>query len=131
MKFRTNKRNVIKNGTTTIVTGEGDMAEIYTATLKLMTELSELSVELRPETKGVAKLSPGDTYDEGLGIKIATRKAEIKARKKAIRVCNKSLELVQQFRNTIAKELDANINRVITVSRELDEVNENEQCAKA
>ena len=90
MKYRTNKAKVIKNGTTTIVTGTGDLG-MYDNIMKLVAALAVFngtSVQF-PETKGVAKLSPDDVYDEATGLKVATRKAELKARKRAISSCLK------------------------------------------
>lgn len=122
MKFRTNKDKVIKNGTTTIVTGGGDLCHLNADTLKLAAALGNF-YGTTVESKGVAKLSPEDTYDESTGLKVATRKAEIKARRKAIKLCIEALTAANKFRDAIAKELGENVKRVNAVHAELEEIN--------
>ena len=124
MKFRTNKDKVIKNGTTTIITGGGDLCHLNADTLKLAAALGNF-YGITVESKGVAKLSPEDTYDANTGLKVATRKAEVKARKKVIKNCIDILAAVAQFQYAVAAELDANVNRLSVVNDELAAINGN------
>jgi len=127
MKYRTYKEKTIRNGTTTIVTGEGDMGSIQPAIYELVAALSAFnsSKSLWPVTKGVAKLAPGDTYDANTGVKVATRKAELKARKKAVRSCINVLGALTKFHATVAKELDDNVTRCGALKTELELMDDN------
>lgn len=78
------KKNIIKNGTTTVVYGETSMRE------SLAKKVAEAVSDILQETivassrvivtRGVSKLAPGDEYDEKKGIHLASRKAELKGR---------------------------------------------------
>lgn len=83
------KKNIIKNGTTTVVYGETSMKEslaqkvaeaVSNVVQKTLIASSKVIV-----TRGVSKLHPGDKYDEKTGIHLASRKAELKGR---IKYCN-------------------------------------------
>lgn len=126
MKYRPNKERTIKNGTTTIVTGQGDMSSIQPAIYELVAALAEFNSDeiLWPVTKGVAKLAPGDEYDADTGVKVATRKAELKARKRAVKGCVNVLGALAKFRATVSKELDDNINRCGQLKTELETIGE-------
>ena len=122
MKYRTYKERTIKNGTTTIVTGQGDASSIQPAIYELVAALAAFnSVDsLCPSTKGVSKLAPGDTYDAATGVKVATRKAELKARKKFARSCINVMGAITKFHATVAKELNDNVTRMAAVKSELE-----------
>lgn len=126
MKYRPNKERTIKNGTTTIVTGQGDMSSIQPAIYELVAALAEFNSDeiLWPVTEGVAKLAPGDEYDADTGVKVATRKAELKARKRAVKGCVNVLGALAKFRATVSKELDDNINRCGKIKTELETIGE-------
>lgn len=78
------KKNIIHNGTTTVVYGKTSMKE------SLVQKVAEAVSDIVQETvvassrvivtRGVSKLAPGDEYDEKTGIHLASRKAELKGR---------------------------------------------------
>lgn len=81
-------REVIKNGTTTIVNNETEIRfddkfwdEFYKFVDFMTDEGMEVDVSFK--NKGVSKLHPDDTYDELKGKVIASKKAEVKGLKDA------------------------------------------------
>lgn len=81
-------KEVIKNGTTTIVNNETEIRfddkfwdEFYKFVDFMTDEGMEVDVSFK--NKGVSKLHPDDTYDELKGKVIASKKAEVKGLKDA------------------------------------------------
>lgn len=81
-------KEVIKNGTTTIVNNETEIRfddkfwdEFYKFVDFMTDEGMEVDVSFK--NKGVAKLHPDDVYDELKGKVIASKKAEVKGLKDA------------------------------------------------
>lgn len=110
------EKDIIINGTTTIVFGKGEVdRNLHTAVAvllcEILTRLSAMECNA-PEVKGVAKLSPEDTYDKKTGIKIASRKAELKARVKTynsyadiINLLDKAYDLLDSEETKIGQRL--------------------------
>lgn len=117
------KKNIIINGTTTVVYGEANADRHVTQ--QIAEKINELLVTLPDEyekvvTRGVAKLHPDDTYDEKTGVIIASRKAELKAR---IKMYNNYLDVINILNDTIGivgTELDKIADRIKTVCEELN-----------
>lgn len=76
-----------RNGHNTVVTGSGyepehvvnKMAQHVSALYGMVDQLDHFS---SPIVKGIARLHPGDTYDEKTGVIVASRKCEVKAVRK-------------------------------------------------
>ena len=117
------KKNIIINGTTTVVYGEANADRHVTE--QIAEKINELLVTLpdgyeKVVTRGVAKLHPDDTYDEKTGVIIASRKAELKAR---IKMYNSYLDVINILNDTIGivgTELDKIADRIKTVCEELN-----------
>lgn len=131
------EKDIIINGTTTIVQGQAyaDKNLTNSVTNKLTAAVVAMGSLIfhGPVTKGVAKLHPDDTYDEKTGIKIASRKAELKA---AIKMHNTYADVIKLL-NDCLDELDAEQTkideRLERVCKELniEVVDPNETEAKA
>lgn len=89
----------IKNGTTTIIYG----TTVVEPSGILRTDLSKFAKDFKNlltsgyETRGVAKLSPEDTYDELSGVIVASKKAErvgIRVVKRNLKTTIKSMQLL-------------------------------------
>ena len=113
------EKDIIINGTTTIVYGKGAADKHLTqeATLKLLTVGKLLGglIFHGPEAKGVAKLSPEDTYDKMTGIKIASRKAELKVRIKMHNAYATALNLLKEVADALETEetkIDERISKI-------------------
>ena len=113
-------KNVIKNGTTTVVYGQvqvdDNLKERVYKSLNLACILVASNVE---STKGVAKCQPGDKYDENVGVTVASRKAEVKARGKYLNALSKAEKLLEEALAEIRAERENTANRVAKVSEEL------------
>ena len=96
------EKDIIINGTTTIVQGRAYADKHLTNTVanKLTQAVAIMGALVfhGPITKGVAKLHPDDTYDEKTGIKIASRKAELKA---AIKMHNAYADVIKLLSDCI------------------------------
>lgn len=115
------KKNIIINGTTTVVYGEANPEEHVTQQIadKLWKAFEVLPND-KIVTRGVAKLHPDDTYDEKTGVIIASRKAELKAR---IKMYNSYLDVINILNDTIGlvgTELDKIADRIKAVCEELN-----------
>ncbi len=118
------KKNIIINGTTTIVFGESETdVQLYNRVIQILYDtMSVLTSGTVPVvTKGVAKLAPGDLYDEKTGIKIASRKAEIKGRLQEYNRLVDALNLVEKVGSLLETEIDNIGNRLQKVVDELNE----------
>ena len=118
------KKNIIINGTTTIVFGESETdVQLYKRAIQLLYDtMSVLTTGTVPVvTKGVAKLAPGDLYDEKTGIKIASRKAEIKGRLQEYNRLVDALNLVEKVGSLLETEINNIGNRLQKVVDELNE----------
>lgn len=118
------KKNIIINGTTTIVFGQSETdAQLYNKAMQTLYEaMSVLTSGTVPVvTKGVAKLAPGDIYDEKTGIKIASRKAEIKGRLQEYNRLVDVLNLVEKVGSLLETEINNIGNRLQKVVDELNE----------
>lgn len=78
------KKNIIQNGTTTVVYGETSMkvssAQRIAEAVTNVVQGAVIASSKVIVTRGVSKLAPGDEYDEKTGIHLASRKAELKGR---------------------------------------------------
>ena len=127
MKYRDDKDKIIYNGDTTIVYGVG------IPTNPLVQKLADEFASLYYETDGLEYSNPiyvqgvthkdsKDAYDKTIGVKVASRKAELKARRKMYkrfaRVKNKLVEL----QNLVFEELRDESARIRAIYEELDEI---------
>ena len=115
------KKNIIINGTTTVVYGEGTPEEHVTEEIanKLWGALNAVPT-VPVVTRGVAKLHPDDTYDEKTGVMIASRKAALKAK---IKMYKNYLDLVNILNDVIGlvdNELDKIAEGIKKVCAELN-----------
>jgi len=107
--------HIIKNGSTTVAFGYGVYNEQVEEKLRKTVQfLEEAYINTPKLVKGVAKLCPGDVYDEKYGIKLASKKAEYKARKQAYKRYDAILKglnslgvLVTEEMNKIQKRIQA------------------------
>lgn len=81
-------KEVIKNGTTTIVNNETEIRfddKFWDEFYKFVDFMTDegIAVDVSFKNKGVSKLHPDDTYDELKGKVIASKKAEVKGLKDA------------------------------------------------
>ena len=81
-------KEVIKNGTTTIVNNETEIRfddKFWDEFYKFVDFMTDegMAVDVAFKNKGVSKLHPDDTYDELKGKVIASKKAEVKGLKDA------------------------------------------------
>ena len=127
MKYKEWKEKTIYNGDTTIVYGMGNLSKslvnkLYKDLGALYFEMDDFSYSAPIYVKGVTHRDDKDTYDKTMGVKVASRKAELKARIKnynrLVRMNNKLLELQQ----LVEDELFSESRRIHALQEELDEI---------
>lgn len=118
---------VVKNGDTTIAFGYGVYDEQLENKIGKLVETFDNSYKdatffgNTKEYKGVAKLCPGDVYDEKRGIKIASKKAEYKARKAAYRRYNAILKQMNSLSIEITEEMNKLLKRMNALEEDFKE----------
>ena len=135
------KTRIIHNGTTTVVFGQVEASnhfiDCYRQILKRM-DLESLSglntlftgenynkdydLISTVEATGVAKLHPGDVYDEKTGIKLASRKAEYKARKVMRNRYIRNLNALKDLEKLLQDEIDSCGKRLGKLTEELNHI---------
>lgn len=116
---------IIKNGDTTIAFGYGVYDEQLEGKLQRFVDdidrgYSSFS-NTGKEYKGVAKLCPGDVYDEKRGIKIASKKAEYRARKAAYKRYNNILKKLNSLSGAITEEMNKINKRLVALEDDFKE----------
>ena len=119
-KCRRNK--TIFNGTTTVVYADTFVktdSELDQISAKLHDALTDLCL-YTIETKGVAKLSPEDSYDETTGVTVASQKAELRANRFVLGRVHKARALAERYikvLDSVADELNERYNHVKSIKR--------------
>lgn len=102
----------------TVVEGKGNLKEsTYDQLAHLNSKLDYAACELYGEikAKGRSKCSPSDTYDEKLGLIVASRKAELKVAKAklvAITKVRKAAEEYLELLKNIEDKLDYKVGKL-------------------
>ena len=105
------QEKVIHNGTTTIVYGCAEMmpeTSFSNAAVKVYGSIRDLLTE-GVEKRGIAKLDPHDTYDEKIGVRIASNKAEVACAKNLLKRLNDCKKLATDYLvelNNVIDELE-------------------------
>lgn len=101
--------NTIHNGTTTISLGAANLHNAYGEQLFNLLQKAVVDTLFSGEVKvkGVAKLSPNDTYDAKTGKVIASRKAELRAHRHFLTRLQKAKKALDKYLDEgIASEQD-------------------------
>ena len=109
---------IIHNGTTTVVYGYGaikDNSDLSRAAAEVLDSLYS-ALRYAQESKGVARLNPEDTYDERLGVKVATVKSEMKSNK----IVTNDLEIVRQNLEKLTNIVDNTLEELQERKQELE-----------
>ena len=118
------KKNIIQNGTTTVVYGEThmDVNKCNQITLKLADTAGILGSIAYDKivTRGVSKLHPDDKYDEKTGVKIASRKAELKGRIKYYNKLADAYDLLAEALDLLDAEMSKEEQRLSVVVSDLN-----------
>lgn len=117
------KKNIIVNGTTTVVFGESEPnKELYEkAVNKLWKAIEMLTITSEPTVvKGVAKCHPDDAYDEKTGVMIASRKAELKARVKTYNKYTDVINILEEVVDLLDDENESIGQRLTVICDELN-----------
>ena len=123
MKYRDVKERTIINGTTTIVTGVAQVnADVHTkATEKLLKAIDILMTNTSAVTKGVAKVHPDDVYEKTTGLKVASKKAELKGRTALYNKYVDVINLIGEVSDLLEGELDKCGARMDALATQLSE----------
>ena len=128
MKYRDNKDKIVFNGDTTIVYGECFPDETFVK--KFMKELGAIYYEEdgfnyreSVSARGVAHKDASDVYDKTTGLKVASRKAELKAREKVFRNYMRIYNKLAELRELIEIQMCNESHRCHFIEQELKEVN--------
>ena len=122
-KLGTSRKNIIQNGTTTIVYGETTSDPNLIS--ELFNKMSQIAFRLRETTyvtKGVSQLHPDDTYNQSTGIMIASKKAEMKGRVKEYNKLVKVEDLILDMYDLVSNELDKTEERINKVCSSLEDL---------
>lgn len=114
--------NIIYNGDTTIVFGEcAPDQNVIRRVYDLGEKLTKIDnpIYMYRCTKGVARLAPGDTYDKNIGIKIASRKAELKGRTSVIKTYKSLISELEAVIEDMKQEIEQGENRIAAIKKEL------------
>ena len=127
MEYSDNKDKIIFNGDTTIVYGECRLDEALVK--KLVKEFGALYFESDGinytntlHVRGVAHRDEKDVYDKTIGLKVASRKAELKARVKTFKNLYKVYKKLVELEQLIDDELIKENRRIYQVHEELEEM---------
>ena len=122
MKYRTLKEKNIINGTTTISFGEMRADETDKLAVKIAGNALEDIIWDKYndyfETKGVSKLAEGDTYNKSTGLKVASIKAEVKAREKAARKYSRAIKALEETVGILKRRSAINEDRLSILNKE-------------
>lgn len=129
------KKNIIQNGTTTVVYGETHMDENKSVALtvklgRVAGMLGKISYD-KIVTRGVSKLHPADKYDEKTGVKIASRKAELKGRIKYYNKLADAYDLLAEVLDSLETEMSNEEKRLEVVTKDLNGEGSETEVAKA
>lgn len=119
-KCRRNK--TIFNGTTTVVYADSFVktdSELDQISAKLHDALTDLCLYV-VKTKGVAKLSPEDSYDETTGVTVASQKAELIANRHIlgkVRIARTAAEQYIKTLDKVIEELEERYSFVKSIDR--------------
>ena len=125
MKYSDIKDKIIYNGDTTIVYGVGKPNKQLAQ--KLMKEFGALYFEEGCNysdnivVQGVTHCDSDDVYDKTTGLKIASRKAELKARDKMFNNYSKIRNKLMELLNLVEVEMLFESNRCFILEKELEE----------
>lgn len=127
MKYRDDKNRIIRKDDTTIVYGEGlpsyEFARRFQEGIDKISYLEDGMDYLSPIfVKGVTHKDPKDDYDEALGIKVASRKAELKARNKMFHNLSRVRKKLIELQELVLDEMMHEARRVDTILLELEEI---------
>jgi len=127
MKYRDDKNRIIQNGDTTIVYGKGEPS--YEFVRRFREEINKIIFQedgmdyfSSISVKGVTHKDPKDDYDEALGIKVASRKAELKARNKMFHTLSRVRKKLIELQDLVLDEMTKESTRVETILLELEEI---------
>lgn len=123
MKYKTVKEKNIINGTTTVSFGEMKVDDFDRMATNAILNTAEELLYGSIESKGVAKLADGDTYDKNTGLKVASIKAELKAREKADKRYRKMWQQLDEALGILERRGHQNMVRMSVLAQELDKLN--------
>lgn len=116
-----------RNGESTVVAGYGyEPQHIITKMTQHLGAAAEMGSQLdsysSPTVKGIARLSPGDTYDAKTGLIVASRKCEIKAIRKTNTTLKRMAKELEATLELIKGEITANTAYAEAIEKKLKEI---------
>ena len=128
MRYRDTK--TIKNGTMTIVYGES------LPNKDLVSKIGRTVYDIyfgddyykKFPAKGIAKLANNDTYDEIIGVKIASRKAKLYASRKQLKAYDNIRLKLLKLTSAIFDEEKSIQSSIHDLEKELKEINNGQRC---
>ena len=127
MKYTDDKDKIIYNGDTTVVYGTGILANPLVQKLNkdfgsLYFESDGLVFSEPVYVQGVTHRDASDSYDRTMGVKVASRKAELKARIKMRRRMMKILNKMKELQELLEDEERQEFRRILALQEELKEI---------